>query len=122
MKYLFLILTCLLSISLSAEIILKPTENDIKFDLSYKGTVSVNTYEKWMTKEKYWKAIYSIVTVESGPNLGAQVFYDHTSNKYEIKDLPDTYVERDSVKYYVYDYGEYWVYHNFYDEFLIVFE
>lgn len=105
----------LFSFALSAETCLKPNGYDINYDNDFKGYVSKNRYE-----EK-GKILYTIYTVESGPYLGVQLFCNSTNGKNTAKDLPDSCVDGDGVKYYVYDYGKYWVYHNLNDEFLIIF-
>lgn len=113
---LYFLFSILLFISspLLAEKCIKPTGYDIKYDPDYKGYLAKNTYEQ------KGKILYIVYTVESGPYIGVQLFCNPKGSNI-AKDLPDSYVEGNGKKYYVYDYGSHWIYHSLNDEFLIEF-
>ena len=106
MKYLLLALLCLLSVPLLAEKHIYSTGYDINYNPDYHGYVAKNTYEQ------KGKILYIVCTVESGPYIGVQLFCNYVDGKNIAKSLPDSSIENNGKKIYVYDYDKYWIYHN----------
>ena len=68
------------------------------------------------------ETIYLVVTIENGPNIGVQLFYNVASGKLLRRDSPDTYIEAENGNgYFVYDYESHVIYHNINEEGMIVY-
>lgn len=132
LKTLFSVFTFLFivsSFSCYAEQSLYPARNDLLYRSEYKGYVSENVYEKtYKVKDKFGNSYnkiettYLVVTIENGPNVGEQLFYNVASGKLLRKDSPDTYIDAANGNgYFVYDYDSHVIYHNINEERMIAY-
>lgn len=125
----FAFLFIALSFNCYAEQGLKPASQDFLYRSEYKGYVSEIIYEKtYKVKDKFGnfynkiEMLYIVVTIENGPNVGVQLFYNAKSGKTLKKDSPDTYIEAANGNgYFVYDYDSHVIYHNINEERMIVY-